>query len=228
MILGSIALIIVSGCGRSTLSLKDATNQFSPVLGSSAEDIEFINLATYAQVEDGADRVESETLGLVALTSMELILAEGSPNSISEEEIIRIPFSEMEGFALDAPFVQILRSGQRTYILPYRWYSDTVDTKKLMELSSRLARHPVKTVASDRINWVRRVIHLAEGKGAYHTAEDTRNFRSVYVDEEESDVSLNDPNGSQRDARLNKPADPITNADVNTLAEEDQGSEELP
>ena len=163
----AITAFFISGCARSSLTLDSGSDQLSPVLGSQSEDLQFINHALFARVDQAVEKVDSKKVGLVAVTSDELILAEGSPNSVSQSEVQRIPLSELDGAAMSGPFLQVLYQSDRYVILPYRWYSDTVDMKQLNALSILLEEHSVPTVAAAEVQWVRGIIRNAEGAGVH-------------------------------------------------------------
>lgn len=181
------------GCARSTLTLEEGDRQLAPVLGASAEELIYVNHAVFAVVEDASEAKKRAKTGLVALNSSELILAEGSPASISASEVTRIPFSEMEGHGMAAPFVQVLYEDKQVFILPYRWYIDTLDGERLLGLSNLLTTQSVGYVESEvpeNIEWPHRVIHLAEGGGAHFLGKARNRERYHWQDYPGSDSSF--------------------------------------
>jgi hypothetical protein len=163
----AVVAIFLSGCGRGTLTLNEGSRHLTPILGTESGDIEFINHAVFSKVEEGAEKVDSKKVGLVAITSSELILAEGAATSVTNEEVERIPLVDIEGVAVSGPFLQVLYREYRYLVLPYRWYSDTVDMEQLTVLSEFLKDHSVPTIAADDVQWVRGIIHNAEGSGVH-------------------------------------------------------------
>jgi len=163
----AVAAILVTGCARSSLTLDKGSRQLAPVLGSESNDLQYINHVLFAKIDFEAEKVESNKMGLVAVTSSELILAEGSPSSISEREVQWISLSDIEGVAMSGPFLQIVYQDDRYVVLPYRWYSDTVGMEQLNVLSQLLEEQSVPTVAAAEIQWVRGIIRNAEGAGVH-------------------------------------------------------------
>ncbi len=163
----AVATIILSGCARSALTLDQGEDQLAPVLGSQSEDLQFINHALFACIDQEAEKVDAKKVGLVAVTSTELVLAEGSPNSLSPNEVQHIPISNLDGVAMSGPFLQVVYQSDRYVILPYRWYSDTVDMEQLNALSNLLEQQSVPAMAAADIQWVRGVIRNAEGPGIH-------------------------------------------------------------
>ena len=163
----AVLVLAGSGCARSTLSLDQGTKHLSPVLGSESESLQFINHAHFAKLEKDAEKVDSKKLGIVALTASELVLAEGGVSSITEAEVERIPLIQIEGVAVEGPFLQVLHQGYLHVVLPYRWYSDTVDMEQLAKLLELLESLSVPAIAAADVDWVRRTIRNAEGTGIH-------------------------------------------------------------
>lgn len=200
------SVIIISGCGRQSLTLDKGSRQLAPVLGSDSEDLQYINHAMFAQIEDGAEKVDIDMIGIVALTSSDLILAEGAASSITEKEVLRIPILAIDGFALEGPFLQIVHQGDRFVILPYRWYSDTVDMAQLHALSELLEAQSIPTSAAADIEWTRRLIYNAEGSGVYFVGSSSRGGSGSSSDDGwGSDSLFYDADGSVHDSPFNTP-----------------------
>ena len=125
----------------------------------------------------------ADKTGAVAVTSLELILAEGAANSITEDEVVRILISDIEGVSMEGPFVQLVHGENRYVILPYRWYIDTVDMAQLNALSELLASKSVPAMAPVDFEWTRRIIHNAEGAGV-HIVNSSSQKRGSYADYE--------------------------------------------
>ena len=162
-----VVVLVVTGCGRQTLTLDKGSHQLAPVLGPDSKDLQYFNHAVFAQITDGAEKVGTSRTGTVAVTSSQLILAEGAASSITEDEVVRIPISDIEGVSMEGPFVQLVHGENRIIILPYRWYIDTVDLVQLNALSELLEAKSIPTMASADIEWTRRLIHNAEGSGVH-------------------------------------------------------------
>ena len=155
------------GCARSSLTLDKGSQKLAPVLGDESDELQFINHAVFAQVGKDAGKVDENKTGVVAVSYSELILAEGDISSFTAEEVARIPLNEIEGVAMEGPFLQVVHQDHRYMVLPYRWYTDTVDMKQLEHLSNLLESLSVPTIAASDVQWVRGIIRNAEGKGIH-------------------------------------------------------------
>lgn len=202
----AVTALWFTGCPSKTLTLEDGDRLMALALGADLGDVRFINHALIAQVEDGVGRITSSEKGLVALTSTDLILVKGSPNSITEEETLIIPVSHIEGVALEKPFFQFVYQGYRFVILPYRWYTDTVDIPKLNELFDLVVAQSVPEITGTEIFWHHRYIYDAEGANSYFVGSYSQGERVSFNDDGQwSDSSFYHADGSVQDSPSNRP-----------------------
>lgn len=197
-------VLLCSSCARSTLTLDDGSRHLTPVLGSEAEDIRFINHVVFSKVEKEAEKVVFKKVGVLAVTTSDVILTEGNASSITSEEVERIPLAEIEGAAVSGPFLQVVYKDQRYVMLPYRWYIDTVDMEKLNALADLMEELAVPTVAAAEIDWIRRRIHNAEG-GGVHVVGTARQGGYAYAPEYWDGGGSYNGDGTPRDSQAFTP-----------------------
>lgn len=201
-----VAVLVVTGCGRQSLTLDKGSRQLAPVLGPDSKDLQYFNHAVFAQIQDGTEKVVVDRTGTVAVTSSELILAEGAASSITEDEVVRILISDIEGVAMAGPFVQLVHGENRYVILPYRWYIDTVDMAQLNALSELLASKSVPAMAPVDFEWTRRIIHNAEGAGVHIVNSSPRRSGSnTDWDRHNFDAGNYNSDGTPRDSQAFTP-----------------------
>ena len=199
-------LVLISGCGRQSLTLDKGSRQLAPVLGPDSKELEYFNHAVFAQIEDGTETVLTSNTGTVAVTSSELVLAVGAASSITEDEVVRIPISAIEGVSMKGPFLQLVHAESRFVILPYRWYIDTVDMAQLNVLSELLESKSIPTVAPVDFEWTRRIIRNAEGAGVHIVNSSTRRRGSTRDWERyRSDAGFYNGDGTPRDSQAFTP-----------------------
>ncbi len=175
--------IAFSGCPKQELSLDKDGKRLAPVVGANPTEIRFINRTLYAITPVGENKTKTKYAGFVALTATDVVFGEGSPRSLRQEDVLRVPIRDIEGMTQAGPMFQIVYDGNMITGLPYRWFSDTVDRESLMEFMDQLLRDDIPVIAYTRIegfsNRVFSSFGSYSGIGNYAVNED---FPDLYDD----------------------------------------------
>ena len=130
------------GCPKQPLSLDKHGSAIAPALGHHSEEMRYINHVLFARVERESHEIGTTHVGFVTLIGNDLILAEGKARTGQHEVIFRLPIQDLEGLADVSNHLQLRHAGETVVILPFIWFTDTLDTKQMDELAQILASVP--------------------------------------------------------------------------------------
>lgn len=161
-----LAITVLPGCVRSSLTLEREAEKIAPVIGANAEEFRLVTRVTFAQVPEGVEEVESTQIGFVALSGNEVVVAKGKPGALHKDSMIRVAINDLEGMASVGPYLQLKHQGKLTLLLPFIWFTDTADMGKLYELESLLDLDGVPAIeAIPIVGFIKQVFYAEYPKG---------------------------------------------------------------